>query len=399
MRFWRSVPPGVSRSKRAGVLHWWARKIQALGHEVVLLHAQFIRPFVQTNKTDAADARAIWTAVQQPGMRTVAAKTEDQQAMLSLHRMRSLLVKFRTMQVNQLRGLLYEFGVTFRTGRVAGLAEIRQRMAELEDALPASMMLNLQDQLRRINAFEEDIDQLEKRIGAWQKQEAACRAISDVPGIGRLTATALVATIGDARTFRSGREFAAFLGLVPRQSGTGGKIRLGSISKRGDPYLRTLLIHGARSVLCHAKVPTAWQKGIQERRPANVVAVALANKIARTAWAILAHHSSYEANHVSVRPVAPKRARLELRDLMLKALQLFPQHAREPVLFECKGLQRLKLDWQIPGSDSGGQHVNHDAQLLRRLRASRALRAIQALKLRASPRRRDEVPVPGSLFP
>ena len=258
----------------------------------MLLHAQFIPPFVQTNMIDAADAKAIWTAVQQPGMRTVAAKTEDQQAMLSLHRMRSQLIKFRTMQVNQLRGFLYEFGVTFRTGRAAGLAEVRQRMAELEDALPASIMLNLQDQLRRINAFEDDIDQLEKRIGAWQKQEGACRAISDVPGIGRLTATALVATIGDARTFRSGREFAAFLGLVPRQSGTGGKIRLGSISKRGDPYLRTLLIHGARSVLCHTKVPTAWQKGIQERRPANVVAVALANKIARTAWAILAHDSS-----------------------------------------------------------------------------------------------------------
>ena len=295
-------PAGRVALEACGSAHWWARKIQALGHEVVLLHAQFIRPFVQTNKTDAADAKAIWTAVQQPGMRTVAAKTEDQQAMLSLHRMRSQLIKFRTMQVNQLRGFLYEFGVTFRTGRAAGLAGVRQRMAELEDALPASIMLNLQDQLRRINAFEDDIDQLEKRIGAWQKQEGACRAISDVPDIGRLTATALVATIGDARTFRSGREFAAFLGLVPRQSGTGGKIRLGSISKRGDPYLRTLLIHGARSVLCHTKVPTAWQKGIQERRPANVVAVALANKIARTAWAILAHDSSYEANHVSVRP-------------------------------------------------------------------------------------------------
>ena len=222
--------------------------------------------------------------------------------MLSLHRMRSQLVKFRTMQVNQLRGFLYEFGVTFRAGRLAGLAEVRERMAELEDVLPGSIILNLQDQLRRIDAFEQDIEQLEKRIGAWQKQEAACRAISQVPGIGRLTATALVATMGDAKTFKSGREFAAFLGLVPRQSGTGGKIRLGSISKRGDPYLRTLLIHGARSVLCHAKVPTAWQKGMQERRPGNVVAVALANKMARTAWAISAHESTYETSHVSIRP-------------------------------------------------------------------------------------------------
>ena len=236
-------PAGRVALEACGSAHWWARKIQALGHEVVLLHAQFIRPFVQTNKTDAADAKAIWTAVQQPGMRTVAAKTEDQQAMLNLHRMHSLLVEFRTMQTNQLRGFLYEFGVTFRAERLAGMSEIRDRMAELEDTLPRPVVLNLQEQLRRINAFEDDIDR------AWQKQESTCRAISDVPGVGRLTVTALVATIGDAKTFKSGREFAAFLGLVPRQNGTGGKVRLGSISKRGDPYLRTLLIHGARSVL------------------------------------------------------------------------------------------------------------------------------------------------------
>ncbi|WP_144138101.1 IS110 family transposase [Paraburkholderia sp. BCC1884] len=295
-------PAGRVALEACGSSHWWARKIQSLGHEVVLLHAQFIRPFVQTNKTDAADARAIWTAVQQPGMRTVAAKTEDQQAMLSLHRMRSLLVKFRTMQVNQLRGLLYEFGASFRAGRVAGLAEIRQRMVELGDVLPKIISANLHDQLRRIDGIEADIELLEKRIGAWQKQEAACRAIAEVPGVGRLTATALVATIGDAKTFKSGREFAAFLGLVPRQNGTGGKVRLGSISRRGDPYLRTLLIHGARSVMYHAKLPSAWLKGLRERRPANVAAVALANKMARTAWAILAHDSAYEVGHISVRP-------------------------------------------------------------------------------------------------
>jgi transposase len=282
--------------------HWWARKIKALGHEVVLLHAKFIRPFVQTNKTDAADARAIWTAVQQPAMRTVAVKTEDQQAMLSVHRIRALLIKFRTMQVNQLRGLLYEFGVTFRAGRQAGLAEIRARMAELEDALPGVMMCSLQEQLQRIDGVEQEIDRLEKRMSTWQKQEAACRAISEVPGIGKLTATALVATIGDAKAFKSGRELASFLGLVPRQSGTGGKIRLGSISKRGDPYLRTLLIHGARSVMYHTKKPTTWHRGIQARRPANVAAVALANKMVRTAWAILAHGQAYQKDYVSVKP-------------------------------------------------------------------------------------------------
>jgi transposase len=295
-------PAGRVALEACGSGHWWARKIQALGHEVVLLHAKFVRPFVQTNKTDAADARAIWTAVQQPEMRTVAAKTEDQQAMLALHRVRALLVKFRTMQVNQLRGLLYEFGVTFRTGRLAGLAEIRARMAELEEELPGVLICILQDQLKRIDGLEQDIDQIEKRIGDWQKQEAACRAIAAVPGIGRLTATALVATIGDARTFKSGREFASFLGLVPRQSGTGGRIRLGSISKRGDPYLRTLLIHGARSVMYHAKEPTPWLTEIQARRPANVTAVAMAHKMARTAWAILAHGRPYQNDYVSVKP-------------------------------------------------------------------------------------------------
>jgi transposase len=302
IRFLAQRPTGRVVLEACGSAHWWARKIKALGHDVVLLHAKFIRPFVQTNKTDAADARAIWTAVQQPGMRTVAAKTEDQQAMLSLHRIRSLLVKFRTMQVNQLRGLLYEFGATFRAGRVAGLAEIRARMAELEDALPGTMLCSLQDQLRRIDELQRDIEHPEKQIGVWQKQDVACHAISDVPGIGRLTATALVATMGDATTFKSGREFAAYLGLVPRQSGTGGKVRLGSISKRGDPYLRTLLIHGARSVLHHAKVPTTWQKEIQARRPANVAAVALASKIARTAWAILARGKAYQPNYASAKP-------------------------------------------------------------------------------------------------
>ena len=301
IRFLAQRPAGRVALEACGSGHWWARKIKALGHEVVLLHAKFIRPFVQTNKTDAADARAIWTAVQQPEMRTVAAKTEDQQAMLSLHRMRALLVKFRTMQVNQLRGLLYEFGATFRAGRLAGLAEIRARMAELEDALPGAMLCSLQDQLQRIDGLEQDIDRLEKRIGTWQKQDAACRAIAAVPGIGKLTATALVATMGDAKTFKSGREFASFLGLVPRQTGTGGKIRLGSISKRGDPYLRTLLIHGARSVMYHAKVPTPWQREIQARRPANVAAVALAHKMARTAWAILAHGQVYRKDYVSVK--------------------------------------------------------------------------------------------------
>ena len=199
IEFLAQRPAGRVVLEACGSAHWWARKIKTPGHEVVLPHAKFIRPFVQTTKTDAADARAICTAIQQPEIRTVAAKTEDHQAMLSLHRMRALLVKFRTMQVNQLRGLLYEFGVTFRTGRQAGLAEIRTRMADVEVRLPGAMLCSLQDQLKRIDGLEQDIDQLEKRMGSWQKQEAACRMISAVPGIGRLTATALVATMGMQR--------------------------------------------------------------------------------------------------------------------------------------------------------------------------------------------------------
>jgi transposase len=285
-----------------GSAHWWARKLRALGHEVVLLHAKFIRPFVQNNKTDAADAKAIWTAAQQPGMRTVAAKTEDQQAMLGLHRIREQLVKFRTMQVDQLRGLLYEYGVVLKAGRQAGLTEIRQRMAELEAQVPGLLLQALQAQLARIDGIDQEIGQFEKRIGAWQKQEAPCKAIAEIPGIGKLTATALVATMGEAKSFKSGREFAAYLGLVPRQSGTGGRVKLLGISKRGDQYLRTLLIHGARSVLFKAKDKGAWSEALLKRRPTNVVITALANKMARTAWAVLAHGRAYQRDYVSVQP-------------------------------------------------------------------------------------------------
>ena len=285
-----------------GSAHWWARKIGLLGHEVVLLHAKFIRPFVQNNKTDAADARAIWTAVQQPEVRRVAVKSEDQQAILGLHRIRAQLVKFRTMQVNQLRGLLYEYGVVFRAGRQAGLAEVRRRMEDLEQSLPGLLRQAVDEQLKRIDQLDEEIEALERRIGSWQKQEAGCQAIGEIPGIGKLTATALVATIGDGKAFKSGREFAAYLGLVPRQSGTGGRVKLLGISKRGDVYLRTLLIHGARCVLFKAKHKGTWSEGLLKRRPTNVVITALANKMARTAWAIVAHGRTYQKDYVSVKP-------------------------------------------------------------------------------------------------
>lgn len=277
-------------------------KLRALGHEVVLLHAKFIRPFVQNNKTDVADTKAIWTAVRQPGMRTVAAKAEDQQAMLGLHRIGEQRVKFRTMQVNQLRGLLYEYGVTLKAGGQAGLAEIGQRMGELEGQMPGLLLQALQEQLARIDGIDKEIGKIEKRIGAWHKQEAACKAIAENPGIGKLTATVLVATMGEAKSFKSGREFAAYLGRVPRQSGTDGRVKLLGISKRGEQYWRTLLIHGARSVLFTAKDKGAWSEAMRKRRPTHVVITALANKMARTAWAILAHGRAYQRDYVSVQP-------------------------------------------------------------------------------------------------
>jgi len=302
LEFFAQREDGLIAMEACGSAHWWRRKLMALGHEVKLIHAKFVRPFVQGNKTDAADAKAIWTAVRQPGIRTVAGKTEEQQVMLALHRMRLSLIKFRTMQVNQLRGLLYEFGITLKGGRLAGLAEMKRRMAELEEIVPGMLLEAAKEQLKRLDGIEDDLQNIERRIKGWQRQQAACRKIAEIPGVGMLTATALVATMGEANSFKSGREFAAFIGLVPRQSGTGGKVKLLGISKRGDTYLRTLLIHGARAVLFKAKDKGAWSEALLQRRPTNVAIVAMANKMARTAWAILAHDREYQRGYVSVMP-------------------------------------------------------------------------------------------------
>lgn len=299
LEFFAQREVGLIGLEACGSAHWWRRKLMALGHEVKLIHAKFVRPFVQGNKTDAADAKAIWTAIKQPGMRTVAGKTEEQQAILALHRMRMSLIKFRTMQMNQLRGLLYEFGVTLKGGRQAGLAEIQQRMVELEEMVPGMLFEAVKGQLERLDAIETDVQDIEHKIKSWQKQQEACRKIAEIPGVGLLSATALVATMGEAGNFKSGREFAAFIGLVPRQSGTGGKVKLLGISKRGDTYLRTLLIHGARAVMFRASDKNAWSESLLQRRPTNVAVVAMANKMARTAWAILAHGRAYQKGYVS----------------------------------------------------------------------------------------------------
>ena len=297
--FFAQRPPGLVAMEACGSGHYWGRLLRTLGHEVLLLPPQFVAPFVKTNKSDAADAEAIWEAVQRPGMRFVAVKTEEQQAILSLHRLRQQTVKVRSMQACQIRSLLYEFGFVAPMGWRSLLENACPILADSTRS-PVSEVLRreLLTQLDGLKTLTIRIVELERELDTWQKSEFECQRIRAIPGVGKLTATALIATIADARTFRSGREFAAFLGLVPAQSGTGGRVRLLGISKRGDPYLRTLLIHGARAVLTQALKPhrivDPWLKALLSRRPKNVVIVALANKIARTIWALLAHRREFD---------------------------------------------------------------------------------------------------------
>jgi len=287
-----------------GGAHHWARELTAQGHSVRLLHAKIVRPFVSGNKTDATDARAIWLAVQQPGVKFVGIKTTAQQATLTLHRQRELLMKMRTMQTNALRGLLYEFGATFAKGRNALLTDVEKALEDLSAKLPQMVGDSLREQVARIKAMSEDMLAIEKRLGLQLKADPQMQRIAQIPGVGLLTATAAIATMGEASAFKSGREFCAWLGLVPKQTDSGGKVRLGGISKRGDTYLRTLLIHGARSVLAHAKEPGPWLEQIKARRPANVVIVAQAAKMARTIWAVTAKEQDYQRGFKSVRPLA-----------------------------------------------------------------------------------------------
>jgi transposase len=284
-----------------GAQHW-ARRFTAMGHQVKLMPGKFVKAFVMGNKNDAADARAIWMAVQQPG-KSVAVKSETQQAVLGLHRMREQLVKFRTMQINSLRGLLTEYGEVMGKGRVALDKAIPGVLERLVDRLPTILIDTLREQWNGLTGLDKQIAEIERRLRTWMKEDKACKAIAPIPGVGLLTATAAVATMGDAKTFRSGREFAAWIGLVPRQTGSGGKVQLQGISKRGDMYLRKLLIHGARSVLCLAKEPGPWVEQIRKRRPLNVAVVAQANRMARMIWAILAHDRQYDKGYVSVKPV------------------------------------------------------------------------------------------------
>lgn len=294
--FFAKRAPGRVVLEACGSGHHWARTLGGLGHEVKLVHARHVRPYLRGNKNDAADARAIWSAAHQPGLRWVPVKSEQQQAVLSLHRTRAHWVKVRTQTVNGLRGLLYEFGVLLPGGRQAGLKGIGANRAELDAKLPGPLRELIDGQLELLGHIEQRIQAIEFQLQALEKQLDSARRLRQVPGIGPLGATALAAVLGeDARGYRSAREFAACLGLVPRHSGTGGKVSMGKLSKRGDPYLRTLLMHGARSVIHHAKDRNAWLDQMLARRPLNVVVAALANKMARMAWALVAHGREYQA--------------------------------------------------------------------------------------------------------
>jgi transposase len=285
-----------------GSAHHWARVLGGLGHQVELLPARQVRPFVRSNKDDAADARAIWLAAQQPDIRRVPKKTVEQQAVMALHRTRSHWVSVRTASVNALRGTLYEFGVILPGGKNAGLKALGAHRAEIDTQVPATVQRLIDGQLATLKDIERRIDEFEAEIAAQQKQLPKANTLRQVPGIGVLGATALAATLGDGRAWKSGREFSASLGIVPAHSGTGGKARVGHLSKRGDPYLRTLLIHGARSVITHTKNKPKWLEQLLARRPLNVAVVALANKMARTAWALVAHGRDYEREWKSTPP-------------------------------------------------------------------------------------------------
>lgn len=301
LEYFANRSPCLIGMEACGGAQHWARELIKLGHQVRLMPARFVKAFNIGNKSDAADAKAIWLAVQQP-CKAVAVKTEDQQAVLAMHRVRQQLIKIRTMQINALRGLLTEYGEVMGKSRAALDKGMPGALEELAERLPAMLIDTLRERWNELKKQDAQIAMIEQRLKAWMEQDKACKAIAEIPGVGLLTATAAVATMGDAKAFRSGREFAAYIGLVPKQSGSGGKVNLLGISKRGDTYLRTLLIHCARSVLTHAKNPGPWVEQIKKRRPPNVVTVALANKTARTIWAILVHERQYEKEHVSVKP-------------------------------------------------------------------------------------------------
>jgi transposase len=305
MKFFANLEPGLIGMEACGGAHYWARKLTELSHTVRLIAPQFVKPYVKTNKNDRNDAEAICEAVGRPNMRFVPVKTGEQQVVLSVHRARQGFVKARTAQANQIRGLLAEFGIVIPQG----IGHIAKRVPEIledgENGLPGMMRGLLERLGENLKDLDRQVGELERQITLWHRDNEPSRTLEAIAGIGPITASAFVASVGDAKSFKNARQVPAWLGMVPRHEGTGGKVKLGRISKRGDGYLRTLLIHGARSVIrqFERKPDRAdeWLKKLLARRNKNVAAVALAAKNARIAWALLAHDRTYQSDYVTKR--------------------------------------------------------------------------------------------------
>ena len=305
LEFFAQLPPCLIGIEACGSANYWARELAKLGHTVKLMAAQYVTAYRKRGKNDVNDAEAICEAVGRPNMRFVAVKSEEQQAVLMVHRARALAVANRTAQVNQIRGLLGEFGLVVPRGIGRLRRELPGILEDAENGVPAlarEVLAGLVEQLReadlRISAYDRQI-----RVLAESSEPA--RRLMRMESIGAQTATALVATVGDPHVFKNGRSFAAWLGITPRQHSSGGREQLGQITRQGDGYLRTLLVHGARSYLRVVDKKTDaksdWARRLKERRHVNVAAVALAAKHARIAWAILAHGTEY-------RPAGPQSA-------------------------------------------------------------------------------------------
>ncbi len=300
-RFFANLGPCLIGMEACGGAHHWSRELTRLGHSVRLMAPAFVKPYLRSNKNDRNDAEAICEAVQRPSMRFVSAKLPEQQAVLHLHHGRRLLVRQRVALSNHLRGILSEYGIVLPQG----IKVISRRLPELlEDAdneLPMLVRPVLAELKAQYDQLMERIERFEQQLRAWHATSEVSQRLASIPGIGLLTATALAATLGEGQDFKNGRQLAAYLGLVPRQHSTGGKERLLGISKRGDSYLRGLLIHGARAVIHHirrrlrAQRPggNPWVEQLLQRCHVNEVAVALANKMARIAWVLSARNETY----------------------------------------------------------------------------------------------------------
>jgi len=296
--FIANIPVCTIVMEACGGSHHWGREFKKHGHEVKLISPQFVKPFVKTNKNDAADAQAICEAASRPEMRFVAIKSKEQQDIQSLHRIRQRLIKERTALVNQIRGFLSEYGVIVSQGVNSLRKGLMGILEDGENGLSLKIR-ELTNELREeLVALDKQIEKYEKKLEEIHKNNDICKRISKIEGIGLLSSTIMLAELGDPSVFKSGRHFAAFLGLVPKQNSSGGKNRLLGISKRGDSYIRSLLIHGARAVLKVAEKKTdsrsMWLKGLKERRGYNRASVALANKNARIIWSLIANNTEYK---------------------------------------------------------------------------------------------------------